>query len=62
MNTDILDLEFDIVLKSKDSFIVYARGQHITIRGIDEHYPGAELRMEGGQLNITYQCELPMFE
>lgn len=61
-NTDILDLEFDIQLNANDSFVVYANGQHQTIRGIDKNYPGAELRMEGGKLNITYLCELPMFE
>lgn len=62
MNTDILDLEFDIAINSNDSFVVYAKGQQHTISGIDEHYPGAELRMDGGKLNITYQCELPLFE
>src|SRR5574343_769694 len=61
-NSDILDLEFDIALNPNDSLVVYDKGQHHTIKGIDEHYPGAELRMEGEKLNITYQCELPLFE
>lgn len=62
MNTDILDLEFDLAINPGDSCVVYANGKHHTIKGIDKHYPGAELRMKGNQLNITYQCELPIFE
>lgn len=62
MNTDVLDLEFDIALNANDSFVVYANGQQHTIKGIDRNYPGAELRMQGGTLNISYLCEIPIFE
>jgi len=62
MHNESLDLEFDFVLNPKDSFVVYANGAHQTIKTLDKNYPGAELKMEGQQLTITYLCEIPIFE
>lgn len=62
MDNESLDLEFDFILNPKDSFVVYANGRHQTIRTVNECYPGAELKMEGQQLTITYLCEIPVFE
>jgi hypothetical protein len=62
MHNESLDLEFDFVLNPKDSFVVYANGAHHTIKTLDKNYPGAELKMNGHQLTITYFCETPIFE
>jgi len=62
MYNESLDLEFDFILNPNDSFVVYANGGHQTIRTLDKNYPGAELKMEGHQLTITYFCEIPIFE
>ncbi len=62
MNNKSLDLEFDFILNPTDSFVVYAHGSHQTIRTVNQCYPGAELKMDGHQLTITYLCEIPVFE
>ncbi|MFM6982684.1 MAG: hypothetical protein ACKOXF_01030 [Chitinophagaceae bacterium] len=62
MDNKSLDLEFDFTLNPSDSFVVYANGKHHTIKDINHYYPGAELKMEGNILTITYQCEMPIFE
>ncbi len=62
MKNESLDLEFDFTLNQNDSFVVYANGRHQTIRTVNTCYPGAELKMEGHQLTMTYLCEIPVIE